>query len=409
MASQLNRREFLCRTSAIGGLAAVAGASGLLGAETLSPIASTARDAPSLPVAIGRCQSYASDRLFGVLSGALDQIGGIRSLVAGKTVAVKLNLTGGPRWKLGGLPAFQTYHVHPQFVAATCAALHRAGAKRITILESGYSTKPLADVMAAGGWDIDAINRAGGGNVRWEDTRHKGSYRNYSRLKVPWGGYVYPAFDVNAAYEKNDVFVSIGKLKDHANAGVTMSVKNLFGMAPTSIYGDNYDGAGRAQVDEQTTSARGDTFHKGKRMPPGGAPQEVALNSSRQWSHRVPRVTADLFGARIPDLCLVDGIETNRGGEGPWIKGVQPVKPHLLFAGRNGVCTDSICTAAMGYDPAADHKQFPFMGDNHLKLLAEKQIGTNMVDAIEVRGLPLKKALFPFNPKHHEIGKPIFS
>ncbi|MHB9068454.1 MAG: hypothetical protein ACYC4B_32190, partial [Pirellulaceae bacterium] len=121
------------------------------------------------------------------------------------------------------------------------------------------------------------------------------------------------------------------------------------------------------------------------------------------------RVTADLFGARQPDLCLVDGIETNRGGEGPWIEGVEPVTPHLLFAGRNGVCTDAICTAAMGYDPQADHQQFPFMGDNHLKLLAEKGIGTINVEEIEVRGLALSEAIFPFNPQRRKVGQPLFT
>jgi uncharacterized protein (DUF362 family) len=213
---------------------------------------------------------------------------------------------------------------------------------------------------------------------------------------------------LNSRYEKTDVLVSLAKLKDHANAGVTMSVKNMFGIAPTSLYGDNYDGAGSPSIDENCTKARGDTFHKGIRMPPAGAPQERDPTSSRHWSHRVPRVTADLFGVRPVDLCLVDGIESNRGGEGPWITGVQPLKPNLLFAGRNGVCTDAICAAAMGYDPNADHKQFPFMGDNHLKLLAEKGIGTNVVDEIEVCGLALEEAIYPFNPKKLEVGQPIF-
>lgn len=122
----------------------------------------------------------------------------------------------------------------------------------------------------------------------------------------------------------------------------------------------------------------------------------------------MPRVTADLFGARPVDLCLVDGIETNRGGEGPWIKGVEPIKPDLLFAGLNGVCTDAICTVAMGYDPTAEHRQFPFMGDNHLKLLAEKGIGTHDPQRIEVRGLPLEEAVHKFNPRRLKIGHPIF-
>jgi uncharacterized protein (DUF362 family) len=342
------------------------------------------------------------------LKQSLDLIGGIAPLVRDKTVTIKLNLTGGPWTKLGGLPAYRTYHVHPNFVAATCFAIHEAGAKRIVLVESGYSRKPLDEVMADGGWDIAMINASGGGNVRWEDTRNKGSWAGYSRLAVPWGGYLYPAFDLNSWYEKTDVFVSLAKLKDHANAGVTMSVKNLFGIAPTSIYGDNYDRARTPAVDEQCIKARGDTFHKGSRQPPAGAPRELDPNSPRYWNFRVPRVTADLFGVRPVDLCLVDGIETNRGGEGPWIKGVEPIQPHLMFAGRNGVCTDAICSATMGYDPTADHKEFPFMGDNHLSLLAEQGIGTNVVDDIEVRGLPLNKATHPFNPKRLKVGEPIF-
>ena len=44
-------------------------------------------------------------------------------------------------------------------------------------------------LMAAGSWDINRINAAGGGKVVWEDTRNQGSWRGYSRLHVPWGGF----------------------------------------------------------------------------------------------------------------------------------------------------------------------------------------------------------------------------
>ena len=63
----------------------------------------------------------------------------------------------------------------------------------------------------------------------------------------------------------------------------------------------------------------------------------------------------------------------------------------------------------MGYDPTADHRQFPFMGDNHLALLAAQGVGTNDVSQIEVRGLPLREALHPFNPQRLRVGKPLFS
>lgn len=398
-----SRRAFLCRGVAAAGIVTF----GVV-RPTRGMRRAAATGAPSFPVAIQRSASYEPPLLGQRLRKAIDDIGGIKSLVENKTVTIKLNLTGGPRWTLGGLPAHRTYHVHPNFVGATCAVLHDAGARRIVLIESSYDRRPLEEVMGESGWDIEAINRAGGGKVQWEDTRHRGSWPKYSRLEVPWGGYIYPAFDLNMRYEKTDVFVSLAKLKDHANAGITMSVKNLFGIAPTSIYGDQVDGAGRPKVDEQSTTARGNTFHRGVRPPPAGSPQELDPKSSRHWSHRVPRITADLFGARPVDLCLVDGIETNRGGEGPWIKGVQPIQPHLLFAGRNGVCTDAICAAAMGYDPAAGHREFPFMGDNHLALLAEKGVGTNVVDEIEVRGLALAEAVCPFNPDRRPVGTPIF-
>jgi uncharacterized protein (DUF362 family) len=405
MTARYTRRDVLAKGAALVGVAATGG---LRPVRSAMAAQSRSKSAPSLPVAIGRCVSYESQLITERLNKAIDLIGGIKDLVRGKTVTVKLNLTGGPRWKLGGLPSYRTYHVHPNFVAAACSALHNAGAKKIVLVESSYERRPIEEVMGEADWDIAMINSAGGGKVSWEDTRNQGAWSSYSRLKVPWGGYIYPAFDLNARYEKTDVLVSLAKLKDHANAGVTMAVKNLFGIAPTSIYGDNYDSAGKPTVNEETITARGDTFHRGSRQPPAGAPQELDPKSDRLWSRRVPRVTADLFGARPADLCLVDGIETNRGGEGPWIKGVEPIQPHLLFAGRNGVCTDAVCAAAMGYDPTAGHNEFPFMGENHLALLADQGVGTNVVDEIEVCGLPLENAVHPFNPKRLTVGSPIF-
>jgi uncharacterized protein (DUF362 family) len=356
------------------------------------------RDAPSLPVAIQRCISYEPQVVRSRLDAALELTGGIRSLVRGKTVTVKINVTGGPG-TLGGLPGYRTYHVHPNVLAALCAALHDAEAKRIVIVESQYSHQTVEEVLAGGGWDVKSIQSAGGQRVTFEDTRNRGHWPSYSRLTVPWGGFVFPAFDVNSCYEKTDVFISLAKLKDHGSAGVTMAVKNLFGIAPTSLYGND-------APNELTRSNRGDILHNGTRTVPDGVPAELQHKLPANWRYRVPRVTADLFGARPVDLAVVDGIETNRGGEGPWCRTAEPIKPGLLFAGRNAVCTDAICTAAMGYDPQAAHWQFPFPGDNHLLLLA--QVGQGAIDPerIEVRGLPLKQALHPFNPRRLPLDSP---
>ncbi len=48
------------------------------------------------------------------------------------------------------------------------------------------------------------------------------------------------------------------------------------------------------------------------------------------------------------DLAIVDGIETIRGGEGPWNAGWQWVKPGILLVGRNPVCTVAVGAAVKG-------------------------------------------------------------
>ena len=72
------------------------------------------------------------------------------------------------------------------------------------------------------------------------------------------------------------------------------------------------------------------------------------------------------------------------------------MKPKLLFAGRNAVCTDAVCAAAMGYDPTVGHGHFPFPAENHLKWAADAGIGTRDPSRIEVVGLGLNEARYPF-------------
>lgn len=400
MACTINRRELLLGLGATG-LAAGTGLGRAWAGDWAAVDAARpdrSREAPSLPVAIQRCESYDPQPLRAALDKAIELVGGLRTLVENKSVAIKINVTGGPG-ELAGLPGYRTYHIHPRLLAALCAALSDAGARRIVVLESQYSPKTPEEVLTGGGWDIAAVKAAGGQKVAFEDTRNRGRWPSYSRLKVPWGGFIFPALDVNPSYEKTDVFVSLSKLKDHVSAGTTASIKNLFGMTPTSLYGND-------APNEKSLSNRGDILHNGKRQVAAGVPAEIDHKLPAHWKHRVPRITADCLGARPVDLAVVDGIETNRGGEGPWCEKVEPLKPNLLLVGRNAVCTDAICAAAMGYDPQANHGQFPYPGDNHLKLLASVGVGCIDPKRIEVRGLPLEKAVFPFNPKRIPLETP---
>ena len=174
-------------------------------------------------------------------------------------------------------------------VAALCGVLADAGARRIVIVESQFSGGTPEEVLGRGGWDIHAIRSAGAQRVTFEDTRNRGPWRNDCRLAVPWGGFIFPAFLSISAYEKTDVFISLAKLKEHINAGVTMSVKNLFGITPVALRHD--------KADENGLCGRGNILHYGKQTVAAGIPAEVDQKEPRNWRYRLPRVTADLFGA----------------------------------------------------------------------------------------------------------------
>jgi uncharacterized protein (DUF362 family) len=380
--SHLTRREFLRGSAAAAGWTVLGGTA-----------AWSASAAPTAPVAIARCPDYSDPaRVHSRLKTLLDQVGGLRQLVRGKTVAVKLNLVGETGGTFQGARSERTYQVHPSVALALAALLHQAGAKRIRFLESGFSQQPYYAALPKAGWDLEAFRAL---DVEWEDTRNLGQGKRYSRLKVPGGGYVFPAYDVNHAYDETDVYVSLAKLKNHATAGVTLALKNSFGVPPSSLYGDD---AGS----ENATSARIAILHDGRKKPPAGLPAEVNPESPRVPSWRVPHVVADLAGCRPIDLAIIDGVESVKGGEGPWINSLGRIHPGLILAGRNAVCTDAVAVAVMGYDPQAPAGTRPFPGENHLALAAAKGVGSHDLKRIEVRGLPVTEARHPYG---HFLGR----
>jgi uncharacterized protein (DUF362 family) len=186
----------------------------------------------------------------------------------------------------------------------------------------------------------------------------------------------------------------MAKLKDHATAGVTLSMKNCFGITPCTIYGD---GAG---VDEPTAvpkGGRGSVIHSGDRQPSKIAPPENDPSTPRLGGYRVPRVVADLVAARPIHLAIIDGIESMKGGEGPWIKGVAPISPGVLIAGTNCVNTDAVSAAVMGYDPMADRGTPPFeKADSTLRLAELHGVGTRDLRRVEVVGVPIEQARYKF-------------
>ena len=347
-------------------------------------------DAPASKVAIVRCRDYASFR--GQLSTAFNQIGGIDKLVRGKTVAIKLNLTGNP----ANFPLTPDlpYRTDGSTVASVVDLFAKAGARRVRIIESFFPADQDLGLWARYGIDVNAVNNLGT-KVEWINVQNLGNYKQYVRLKVPWGGYMYPAYHLNPAFTECDTYVSFAKLKNHWIAGVTMSMKNNFGNTPCSLYGSDCGASGN----ERPTKERGDVLHAGTTKAPSGVDAELHPDSPRDPGYRVPRITTDQVGIRPIDLAIVDGVQTVRGGEGPWLKGLEKMSPGVIIAGRNPVCTDAVGMAVMSYDPKTDRGSGPFIrGNNMLKLAEAVGIGTADLNRIEVVGLPISQARVDFGP-----------
>ncbi len=376
---RMTRRSVLANT----GMAA-------LGAGLLPRVARAAV-APAAPVALARCRSYSAE-LLPALTKMFDQIGGLGRLVKGKTVAVKVNLTGNPDARLGFIPIGCTTWTHPAVIAATVHLLGRAGARRIRILESPWkSAEPVQEYMTAAGWDPGLFTSAAA-NVEFENTNFLGYGKKYVRFPVPYGGLLFPAFDLNHSYADCDVFVSIGKMKEHSTAGITLSMKNCFGITPCTIYGDG------APEDEPGRVPRGGRFpiHMGSRQPSKCSPPEIDPKSPREDGYRVPRCVADLVAARPVHLAIIDGIESQTGGEGIG-RDTRHVTPHVLVAGANPVCVDAVGTAVMGFDPMADRGTTPFeFCDSTLRLGEKLGVGTGDLKRIEVIGERITDVVFDY-------------
>lgn len=349
--------------------------------------------APAPPVAIGKAASY-DDDVTTKLATMFDQLGGIEALVKNKTVTIKLNLTGTPTNRMAGRPPGFTHWVNPTVAGAAAYLFGRAGARRIRFVESSANTtKPLEETLAEGEWDVKALQSAAP-VVEFENTVGLGNGKKYSRLQVGPGAYMFPAWDLNHSYDETDVFVSMAKLKNHAICGVTLSMKNLYGCTPASIYGGD---AGEDEPNENPKSNRASVGHQGTRAPSKCSPGELFFGANHDPGYRMPRVVPDLVAARPIHLAIIDGIESIAGAELPR-NGTRATKPGLLIAGTNAVCTDSVATAVMGYDPRASRGEPGFPRCDNMLVLSElRGLGSTSLKRIEVRGVSIEKALYRYD------------
>ena len=182
---------------------------------------------------------------------------------------------------------------------------------------------------------------------------------DFVQVPIPGGGLLYDSIYLRRELADADAVVSLAKLKVHSSAGITMSVKNMFGIVPRSRYG----GAHRGFMH---------TNH-----------------------FRLMRIFVDVATAMKPDLAILDGIiASNMSLDG------DPVETELMLAGHDPVATDAIGTRIIGFDPLSDFPTKPWLrAENHLRLASQAGLGVLDPAEIDVRGLNVEdnRWLFDLN------------
>ena len=160
--------------------------------------------------------------------------------------------------------------------------------------------------------------------------------------QVPGGGVMFRRYLLPERIADVDAFVSVQKLKNHAFMGITLCLKNLFGLTPQEPFG-----------------------------------------RARQYFHhlvRMPYMLADLGLLFQPTLNILDALVCQAGTE--WGGGI-PRIPDALIAGDSVIATDACAAHLMGHDPAVDWPTPPFHRARNALLVAA-ETGFGAVDLEEI-------------------------
>lgn len=339
-------------------------AAGLAAGSALAAQVLPARAAERAKVALATARSYDRNVVRRAVQDMLDNLGGLGDVIRpGDRVAIKTNLTGGVHWEQQlSVPATESYVTHPEVIRALGEAVLDAGARELVIVEATYDRESFfrwGHMATASDLGAMLVNL----NDPWP-------YKGFIQRPVGDGWLVYENFLFHPILVDIDAFISVAKMKCHQNAGVTLSMKNLFGLVPLQYY----------------------------MLMQGDGHRSEMHGPDQHYKTRVPRVIVDLVRARPIDFALIDGIKTSEGGEGPWGVLWNPVEPGVLVGGKNPVATDAVATAVMGFEPTAlSFREEPFRyAINHLFLASWSGLGPHRLDAIDIAGASLDAVRYPF-------------
>ena len=257
---------------------------------------------------------------------ALELLGGIDRVVGrGEKVFIKPNIVDGAPFETGEV-------VQLEVVEALTEEAFGAGASQVIIGEVPTYWTPTETVKEYGrlakklGAEFLELDKHPFVKVKVEDAK----YFEEVRLSKP--------------FVDSDVFINVPTLKTHCSCGVTIAVKNMYGLVPR---------------DDRRL------YH--------------SLN-------RVEEAIVDLTKARKADLIIVDGTYTTLHlGRRPLEDFKETFKLDLTLAGYDPIAIDTVGAKILGIDP--DRLRFLRWGE-------EKGLGTRDLSQIKILGVPLEEACF---------------
>lgn len=286
---------------------------------------------------IAKADNYTIDFSKIILSG-FKELGVSPQEIKGKRILLKPNLVETHQGAIH-------INTHPMVIHGAAEAFLTLGAKKVIIAEGpGHCRDSFLLVEESGLSHVLKENSIRFIDINYDDVFCTANMGGISRL----GNMVLPKI-----LKSVDWIVSMAKMKTHHWAGVTLSMKNMFGIMPGSYY---------------------------------GWPKNVL-----HWAGINPAIF-DINATIKPHFAIVDGV-IGMQGDGP-IMG-EPKNSGLLVIGRSLPAVDATCARLMGIDPhkiphlAASNKQLGTISKTFIQQRGENltllKTSYNLIDIIPVQ------------------------
>ncbi|MHC4403616.1 MAG: DUF362 domain-containing protein [Planctomycetota bacterium] len=287
----------------------------------------------SAAVTVVKARSYDA-RLEALLREGLNELGIDARWAKGKSILLKPNLVA---------PGDQSPHgnTHPELIRAAAELFRRWDAREVFVAEGPAHDRDSRLVLERSGVS-QMLKRAG---LEYVDLNHDDVFSTENQLGL--NGIA--QFHLPTTLRRADLVVSLAKMKTHHWAGLTLSMKNLFGVVPGICY---------------------------------GWPKNLLHTAG------IPESILDVTATIRPALGIIDGI-VGMEGDGP-ILGT-PKRANLLVMGTNLPAVDATAARLMGFDP----QRIPYLR------AASGRLGPISSRNIEQRGEPLKGLIQRFELLDH--------